>query len=92
MLTADEAGLKGFQLSVWYGLYAPKDTEEPVGDRLVTALRPSLQDPQVIQRFADPGMALVAIEHATSKVLQAHLQAEIARWHPSIEAAGVYAE
>ena len=50
--TADEAGLKGFELGVWYGLYAPKGTEKPVIDKLVAVVQRSLQDPQVIQRFA----------------------------------------
>jgi tripartite-type tricarboxylate transporter receptor subunit TctC len=90
--TADEAKLKGFQLSVWYGLYAPKGTERPVVDKLVTVLQQSLQDPQVVQRFADLGTAPVAAERATPKALQEHLTAELARWHPIIEAAGVYAE
>jgi tripartite-type tricarboxylate transporter receptor subunit TctC len=90
--TADEAGLKGFQLSVWYGLYAPKGTDEAVVDKLVGVLQQSLQDPQVTQRFADLGTAPVAAERATPKALQDHLKAELARWRPIIEAAGVYAE
>ena len=58
----------------------------------MAVLQQSLQDPQVIQRFADLGTAPVAVERATPKALQDHLMAEIARWHPIIEAAGVYAE
>jgi tripartite-type tricarboxylate transporter receptor subunit TctC len=90
--TADAAGLKGFELGVWYGLYAPKGTEQPVVDKLVAVLQQSLQDPQVIQRFADLGTAPVAVQRATPQALQEQLLAEIARWQPIIEAAGVYAE
>ena len=90
--TADEAGLKGFALGVWYGIYVPKGAAKPIVDKLVAVLQRALQDPQVIQRFADLGTAPVAVERATPTALQEHLVAEIARWHPIIEAAGVYAE
>ena len=50
--TLDEAGLKGFETTVWLGMYAPKDTPKAVVDKVVTAL-PALQDPKVVERLAD---------------------------------------
>ena len=90
--TAEEAGLKGFELGAWYGMYVSAGTPKPVVDTLAAALQRSLQSPQVIQRFADLGTEPVATERATPAALQQHLEAEIARWHPIIEAAGVYAD
>ena len=51
--TLDEAGLKGFETTVWLGMYAPKDTPKAVVDKVVTALHAALQDPKVVERLAD---------------------------------------
>ena len=53
--TMDEAGLKGFEVSVWHALYAPKGTPKPVIDKLTKALQEALKDATVKQRFADLG-------------------------------------
>jgi putative tricarboxylic transport membrane protein len=90
--TMDEAGLKGFEVSVWHGLYAPKGTPKPVIDKLTKALQDALKDPTVKQRFADLGTEPVEQKRATSEALRAHLKAEIDRWTPIIKKAGVYAD
>ncbi len=90
--TLDEAGLEGFEVTAWHALYAPKGTPKEVVDKLVTALQTALKDPEVVQRFADLGTEPVAQEHATPAALDQHLRAEIAKWKPVIQAAGVYAE
>ena len=51
--TVDEAGLKGFEVTVWHALYAPKGTPKPVIDSLTKALQVALKDNIVKQRFAD---------------------------------------
>jgi len=53
--TLDEAGLKGFNVNIWHGVYAPKGTPKAVTDRLNTALRAALKDPDFISagRVAD---------------------------------------
>ena len=61
-------------------------------DKLAQALQAALKDPKVIERFADLGTEPVAQDRATPAALDQHLQAEIARWKPIIEAAGVYAD
>jgi putative tricarboxylic transport membrane protein len=90
--TMDEAGLKGFEVSVWHGLYAPKDTPKAVIDKLTKALQVALKDDNVKQRFAELGTEPVAENRATPAALGAHLKAEIDKWSPIIKKAGVYAD
>jgi len=90
--TMDEAGLKGFEVSVWHGLYAPKGTPKPVIDKLTSALHVALKDDNVKQRFAELGTEPVAENRATPAALHAHLKAEIDKWSPIIKKAGVYAD
>lgn len=90
--TMDEAGLKGFEVSVWHGLYAPKGTPKPVIDKLVGALQNALKDSTVKQRFADLGTEPIELSRATPAALRTHLKAEIDKWTPIIKKAGVYAD
>ena len=90
--TLSESGLEGFEVAVWHGLYAPAGTPEEVVGKLSAALQAALQDPKVVERFADLGTEPVAQDRATPAALDQHLQAEIAKWRPIIEAAGVYAD
>jgi tripartite-type tricarboxylate transporter receptor subunit TctC len=90
--TMDEAGLKGFEVSVWHALYAPKGTPKPVVDALTKALQAALKDNNVKQRFAELGAEPVAENRATPAALRAHLKAEIDKWSPIIKKAGVYAD
>ena len=90
--TLDEAGLKGFEVSVWHALYAPKATPKPVIDTLTKALQVALKDNVVKERFADLGTEPVAEKRATPEALRTHLKAEIDRWAPIIKKAGVYAD
>ena len=90
--TLNEAGLPGFEVAVWHGLYAPRGTPRPVIDALSDALRVALKDPVVRQRFADLGTEPVADGRARPEALRAHLKSEIDRWSPIIAKAGVYAD
>jgi tripartite-type tricarboxylate transporter receptor subunit TctC len=90
--TMDEAGLKGFEVSIWHALYAPKGTPKPVIDKLVKALQEALKDSTVKQRFADLGTEPVAENRATPEAHRAHLKAETERWGPIIKKAGAYAD
>jgi putative tricarboxylic transport membrane protein len=90
--TMDEAGLPGFEVSVWHGLYAPKGTPKPVIDALTKALQAALHDTNVKKRFAELGTEPVPDNRATPAALRAHLKAEIDRWGPIIKKAGVYAD
>lgn len=90
--TAAEAGLPGFEVTVWHGLYGPKGTPRPVVERLNAALRASLRDPAVVARLAELGTAPEPMERVTPEAHRAFLKAEIARWRPILQAAGQYAD
>jgi tripartite-type tricarboxylate transporter receptor subunit TctC len=90
--TLNEAGLPGFEVAVWHGLYAPKGTPKPVVDTLASALQTALKDPNVKQRFGDLGTEPVSDARARPEALRAHLKSEIERWSPIISKAGVYAD
>jgi tripartite-type tricarboxylate transporter receptor subunit TctC len=90
--TLQEEGLKGFEVSIWHALYAPKGTPKPVIDALVKANQAALKDPTVKQRFADLGAEPASMDKATPAYLQKHLAAEIAKWGPVIKKAGQYAD
>jgi len=90
--TMDEAGLKGFEISVWHGLYAPKGTPKPVIDKISKALQEAIKGSTVKQRFADLGAEPVTEKAATPEALRAQLKIEIEKWGPIIKKAGVYAD
>ena len=90
--TLDELGLKGFEVGIWHGLYAPKGTPKPAIDKLVVALQEALRDPVVNKRFADLGATAFPADKATPAALAAHVKAEIDKWGPIIKKAGVYAD
>lgn len=90
--TLAESGLKGFDVSVWHGMYAPKGTPKAVVDQLVAGLQKALTDPAIVKRFADLGTEPVTQAKATPAALQSHLATEIAKWAPLIKKAGTYAD
>ena len=53
--TMNEAGLPSFEVAVWHGLYAPKDSTKPVIDTINKARKIAFKDPNVKQRCADLG-------------------------------------
>jgi tripartite-type tricarboxylate transporter receptor subunit TctC len=90
--TMDEAGLKGFEVSIWHALYAPKKTPKPVMAALTKALQAALKDATVKQRHIELGAEVVSEKEATPEALRARLKSEIDKWGPIIKKAGVYAD
>ena len=90
--TLDEQGLKGFDVKVWHGMYAPKGTPRDVMAKLNTALNVAIKDENVKKRIAELSSDLVTPDKATPEGLRKHLAAEVARWDKVIKAAGVSAE
>lgn len=87
--TAAEAGVPAFDVTTWYGLYAPRDTPKAITDALVDALQKALKDPALIDRFSELSMTPVEAEQATPEALRRQLTAEIDRWNRIIKAAGI---
>jgi tripartite-type tricarboxylate transporter receptor subunit TctC len=90
--TAAEAGLPGFEVAIWHGMYAPKGTPAPVIARLNQALRVAIQDPAVVARLNDLASPPEPLNRVTPEAHRAYLAAEIARWRPILQAAGQFAD
>jgi len=90
--TLDEQGLRGFDVKVWHGMYAPKGTPREALEQLNKALNVALKDDNVRKRIAELSSDLVTPDKATPEGLRKHLEAEVARWRAVIKAAGVSAE
>jgi tripartite-type tricarboxylate transporter receptor subunit TctC len=90
--TVDEAGLPGFYVSSWSGLWAPRATPQDIVARLNSAVVAALTDATVRARLADVGMQVFPREQQTPQALRAHQQAEIEKWWPIIKAADIRPE
>jgi tripartite-type tricarboxylate transporter receptor subunit TctC len=90
--TLQEQGLKGFEVGVWHGLYAPKNTPNPVIDRVSAALQAAGKDAEFTKRMADLGATVYPAAQMTPAALHSHLKGEIERWAPIIKKAGTYAD
>jgi tripartite-type tricarboxylate transporter receptor subunit TctC len=85
--TAKEAGLPAFEVSAWYGLFAPKGTPQAVLDALTDALDKALDDETVRKRLSDLGCNIPAKPARGQGALASLVKNEIARWSPIIRAA-----
>jgi tripartite-type tricarboxylate transporter receptor subunit TctC len=89
--TVDEAGLPGFYMSNWRGLWAPKGTPADVVAKVNGAVRSALADPTVRKRLAELGQELLPPGQLTPEALGTLQRAEIERWWPIIRAANIKA-
>jgi tripartite-type tricarboxylate transporter receptor subunit TctC len=90
--TLDASGLTGFNVSVWNALYAPKGTPKAVQDKLNTALRAALKDPEFIKHQEALGAVIITDARVGPAEHKKFVEAEIAKWGPAIKAAGQYAD
>ena len=90
--TLNEQGLKGFEVKVWHGMYAPKGTPAVAIEKINAALRLALVDPMVTQRLKDLSSDVPPMDKITPAGLKTHLEAEILKWGPVIRKAGIYAD
>ena len=90
--TLDSQGMKGFNVSIWHGMYAPKGTPRPVLEQLNAALRKSLQDADFIKKQEALGAVVITDNRLSGAEHRKFVEAEIAKWGPVIRAAGQYAD
>ena len=90
--TADEAGAPGIYVSNWHELWAPKGVPQETIGRLNAAVVNALADPAVRQRISDLGMEIVPRERQAHGALAAFQKAELEKWTPIIQAAGIKPE
>ena len=92
MPTLDEQGLKGFNLVVWNGVFAPKGIPKAAQDKLVAALQTAVQAPAFRTRMGDLAAEPVPVSKATPASLGALLKAEVDKWGPIIKKTGQFAD
>jgi tripartite-type tricarboxylate transporter receptor subunit TctC len=90
--TLDEAGLPGFEISQWHGLWLPRGTPKNITAKLNAAVMDALADPTVRARLADLGQEIVPRDQQTPDALGTIQKAEIEKWWPIIKAAAIKAE
>jgi tripartite-type tricarboxylate transporter receptor subunit TctC len=85
----DEQGVKGIDISVWHGLYAPKGTDKASMKKMNDALKYALKDPDVIKRFDEASINIVPPSKVNAESLSALLESEINTWGPIIRKANI---
>ena len=90
--TLQESGIKGFEVTIWHGLYAPKGTPADVQAKLNNALKAALKDPDFIKKQEGLGAVVVTDKRMEPAEHKKFVATEIAKWSPVIKAAGVYAD
>jgi len=90
--TLDSQGLKGFNVSIWHGLYAPRGTPADVQQRLNQALRQALKDPGFRRRQAALGAVVVDDARLDPAEHRRFVADETHKWRDAIKAAGAYAD
>lgn len=90
--TLNDMGMKGFELTIWHGMYAPKGTPPAVLAQLNTALKIALKDPEFIKKQEGLGAVVVTDKRVEPANHKAFVVAETAKLKPVIEAAGKFAD
>jgi tripartite-type tricarboxylate transporter receptor subunit TctC len=83
---AKEFGVN-YDMSIWAGIFAPKDTPAPIVAKLAGALDKALDDDGVKQRINSLGGSIPEKRERNPAAFDAYVKAEIARWAPVLKAA-----
>jgi tripartite-type tricarboxylate transporter receptor subunit TctC len=87
--TIDEAGLKGYEVTIWNGFFGPKGMAKDSIARINQALVTTLADAAVSKRLTELAVDLPSKDEATPEALRSTLKASIDKWVPAVRAAGV---
>jgi tripartite-type tricarboxylate transporter receptor subunit TctC len=90
--TVDEAGLPGYHVALWHGLWLPRGTPKPILDKLQTAAVEALADPAVRSKLEALGQDIYPRERQNPPALAAQQRAEIEKWWPIIKAGNIKVE
>ena len=90
--TSDETGVPGLYMSGWFGFFGPKGMPADAVARLNGAMKEILADPAIKAKFTELGLDVATPEQQTPQGLAAFHKAEVDKWWPVIQAAGVKAE
>ncbi|MEX8493444.1 tripartite tricarboxylate transporter substrate-binding protein [Sphaerotilus sp.] len=90
--TLNESGLKGFNVTIWHGLYAPKGTPKAVLDKVNSALKTALKDADFVKHEEALGANIISDARIHPAEHKKFVEAELAKWGPVIKAAGQYAD
>ena len=87
--TTDEAGLPGFHMTLWSGLWVPKDTPKDIVAKLNASAVDALNDPAVRRQLENLGLQMPPADQLSPEALGSWQKAEIAKWWPMLKAANV---
>ena len=90
--TTAEAGFPGIEVAIWHGLWAPKGTPPEIIAKLNAAAVVALKDPEVRRKLEDLGQDIPTPDQMAPAAFTAFQKAEVAKWTPIIEKAGVKVE
>jgi tripartite-type tricarboxylate transporter receptor subunit TctC len=83
--TVAEAGVKGYESGVWFGISVPTGTPREIIMRLNAAAVQATKSPEFIKRMTDLGYNIIP---GTPEQMERMLKDEIARWTPIVKASG----
>ena len=85
----EQQGVAGFDISVWYGIFAAANTPAPIVQRLNAEFAKAMAQPEAKQRIEGYGYQIVG---STPEQLDTHVKAEIVRWGKVVRAAKIRAD
>jgi tripartite-type tricarboxylate transporter receptor subunit TctC len=91
LLTADEQGLKGFNVSTWNGFFGPKGMPPEIVTLLIQVTRQTIDTPAIAERLHEQGVTPPPPDQRTPEFLARFVKDEVARWDGPIKAAGIKA-